>query len=73
MIAIQFALSFVIENKVYVIGIVVSYIYFYAYPMFTLYNGYNKWIFIVLSIVLTLLFLWIGYKILQKHMEKGQL
>ncbi|MBI5975068.1 ABC transporter permease [Staphylococcus canis] len=56
-----------------VLGTIVSYFYFYAYPIFTLYNGYDKWILMILSIILTALFLWIGYKILLKHMERGKL
>ncbi|MCS4485715.1 ABC transporter permease [Staphylococcus americanisciuri] len=56
-----------------VIGIFASHLYFYSFLVFTLYNGYNKLILIATSLLLSLIFLTIGYIKFLKSMEKGQL
>lgn len=56
-----------------VIGIFASHLYFYSFLVFTLYTGYNKLILVVISLLLSIIFLIIGYIKFLKSMEKGQL
>ncbi|HHD1506688.1 TPA: hypothetical protein ACN12S_002881, partial [Staphylococcus aureus] len=53
---------FIIGNFfVGVMGIHLSYVYFYSYLVFSLYNGYNNIFLIISSIVYTCIFLYLGY------------
>lgn len=56
-----------------IIGVFGSYAYFYSFLVFNLYNGYNKVILASISIVLSCIFLLIGYVKFLKSMEKGVL
>lgn len=56
-----------------IIGTYASHLYFYSFLVFTLYNGYNKIVLMFISIILSVLFLVIGYVKFSKSMEKGQL
>lgn len=56
-----------------VLGTYGSYIYFFSYPIFILYHGYNNLFISIMSILFTILFLFLGYSIFLKHMEKGKL
>lgn len=56
-----------------VMGIYASHLYFYSFLVFTLYNGYNKLILMLISVLLSGIFLIIGYFKFLTSMEKGML
>lgn len=52
---------------------IISHLYFYSFPTFIMYKGYQIEVIILMSIIYTLIFAIAGYLRLIKRIEKGQL
>ncbi|MCY1614726.1 ABC transporter permease [Staphylococcus pettenkoferi] len=56
-----------------VVGKFLSDLYFYSYMIFSLYEGYNNILLIAMSLLFSLLFITLGYLLLEKNLNYGRL